>query len=187
MAQRGNIIYIKHDYHNWKRRRDHFTVLAAGYSRESDWYFIPCKQCFKWRDWWKLTLGSSVVCRSNALEPLLACGVPPLTHRERLMSIIRVTFFVLMRCIFRIRLTAAGWKEHPAPRSAPSQSQHRLLLCSSCQRYPCKTFKKKISTANICTYSRQQTTWFGQVTNSDRGAFTEKCYAYLHPYMHRDI
>lgn len=30
MAQRGNIIYIKHDYNNWKRRRDHFTALAAG-------------------------------------------------------------------------------------------------------------------------------------------------------------
>lgn len=36
-------------------------------------------------------------------------------------------------------LTAAGWREHPTPRSAPSQSQHRLLLCSSYQKHPYKT------------------------------------------------
>lgn len=94
-----------------------------------------------------------------------------------------------MRYIFRIRLTAAGWKEHPAPRSAPSQSQHRLLLCSSCQRYPCKTLKKKenllqIYALTVSSRPHDLDRW-PTLTGGHSRKNTKDCYAYLHPYMHR--
>lgn len=76
MAQRGNIVYIKHDDHNWKKRKYYINENALVYffTSNASKAAFSCSKRHK-----SVTLGSSVVCRSNALEPLLSCSVPSVT------------------------------------------------------------------------------------------------------------
>lgn len=79
MTQRRNIIHIKRDDHNWRNRKylineNALTVYAhLVVNRYKTKVFSTLLICSS------LTLGSSVVCGSNALEPLLARSVPPVT------------------------------------------------------------------------------------------------------------
>lgn len=50
----------------------------------------------------------------------------------------------LIQCMKFVNwLTAAGWRERPALQTFPSQSPPLWLLCSPCQRCPCRTWRRE--------------------------------------------
>lgn len=126
MGKRANVIDIKRNDDNWKRRRKTLKLKSlSGFQQVTAV---------------SLTLSASVVRGSDALEPLLSCRVPSAPQKDNIQgSMNSVPPRVGTRTTLLVTLTAGGWRGHPAPRSAPSQSQHRSSLCSFCRKHPCKT------------------------------------------------